>query len=75
MNYPGLESPIIAAILIFLAVALPVFVIFMVMKFFRNKRARGREKASGAGLKSVKQERVEKKKVVSHMIRFIKKPF
>ncbi|MDQ3395626.1 MAG: hypothetical protein M3512_16165 [Bacteroidota bacterium] len=66
MNYPGLESPIIAGILILLAVALPVFVIFMVMKFFRKKRERGREKASGSTLKSVKQERLEEQEGKPH---------
>ncbi len=66
MNYPGLESPIIAGILILLAVALPVFVIFMVMKFFRKKRERGREKSSGSNFKSVKQERLEEQEGKPH---------
>ncbi|MDQ3534845.1 MAG: hypothetical protein M3421_04385 [Bacteroidota bacterium] len=66
MNYPGLESPIIAIVLILLAVALPVFVIFTVMKFFRKKRERGREKSKGSTLKSVKEERLEQQEGKSH---------
>ncbi|CAN5269835.1 hypothetical protein BH23BAC1_BH23BAC1_37530 [soil metagenome] len=61
MNLPGLESPILAILIIVLLAAVPVFVIFSVLRWFRKKTERGREKSKGPTLKSVKEERIDKK--------------
>ena len=66
MNLPGLESPILAIIIIVLIAAVPVFVIFSVLRWFRKKRERGREKAKGPTLRSVKEERVKKQEGKKH---------
>jgi hypothetical protein len=61
MNLPGLESPILAILIIVLLAAVPVFVIFSVLRWFRKKTERGREKSKGSTLKSVREERIDKK--------------